>query len=56
MVDVLSTDREKLVRVVRPLKDESACELFKHNDVGLQTMPQSVHDPASFSFCARVLH
>lgn len=48
MVDVLSTDREKSMLVVRLLKVESACELFKNNDVGVQTMQLSVHDQDSF--------
>lgn len=48
VVDVLSTDREKSVMVVRLLKVESACELFGNNDVGLRTIQLSVHDPDSF--------
>ncbi|WP_290965903.1 hypothetical protein [Hydrogenophaga sp.] len=48
VVDVLSTDREKSMLVARLLKVESACELFKNNDVGVQTLQLSVHDQDSF--------
>lgn len=47
-VDILSIDREKTACTARLIKLESATELFKPGDVGLQSIQVSAYDPDSF--------
>jgi hypothetical protein len=47
-VDILSIDREKTACTARLIKLESATELFKPGDIGLQSIQMSAYDQDSF--------
>lgn len=47
-VDILSIDREKSACTARLIKLDSATEIFKPGDIGLQSIQLSAHDQDSF--------